>query len=106
MYGIRTYRRDSSLKMHCDRPQTHVISAIIHVEDDSEESWPLKIVDNYYREHDIYFEEGDLVMYESSRCMHGRPTKYKGNRWSNMYIHYSPDNWKLIVDDRSKLPHN
>uniref|UniRef100_A0A6C0LXX5 Fe2OG dioxygenase domain-containing protein n=1 Tax=viral metagenome TaxID=1070528 RepID=A0A6C0LXX5_9ZZZZ len=106
MYGIRTYRRDSSLKMHCDRPQTHVISAIIHVEDDSEESWPLKIVDNYYREHDIFFEEGDLVMYESSRCMHGRPTKYKGNRWSNMYIHYSPDNWKLIVDDRSKLPHN
>lgn len=106
MYGIRSYRRDSSLKMHCDTWHTHVISAIIHVEDDSDESWPLKIVDNYYREHDIHFEKGDLVLYESSRCMHGRPTKYKGNKWSNMYIHYSPHDWRQIVDNLSKFPHN
>lgn len=32
VYGIRVYRRGSSLDNHVDRNNTHVISAIINVE--------------------------------------------------------------------------
>ena len=93
IYGIRSYLNGTSLDVHTDKEQTHVISAILHIEDDSDEPWPLHIKDNYYRQHKIYFEPGDMVLYESARCEHGRPTKFKGKYYRNLYVHYRPTNW-------------
>lgn len=46
MYGIRVYSRGNILNMHCDRPDTHIISAIINVQQDVEAPWPLQIKDH------------------------------------------------------------
>ena len=84
VYGIRSYLNGTFLDMHTDTANTHVISVIFHVDDKSTEPWPLHIVDNYNREHDIYFEKGDMVLYESARCRHGRPKVFNGDFFRNV----------------------
>ena len=43
-YGFRLYRNDSSLHMHVDRSNTHVISFILHIDSsDDAEPWPVTI---------------------------------------------------------------
>lgn len=44
-YGLRVYQTGSSLTMHTDRLETHVISSILHVDRDygDEEPWPIVI---------------------------------------------------------------
>jgi hypothetical protein len=44
-YGLRVYRNGSSLTMHTDRIDTHVISSILHVDRDyaGAEPWPIVI---------------------------------------------------------------
>ena len=45
-YGFRLYRNDSRLYVHVDKPQTHVISFILHIDSsDDAEPWPILIED-------------------------------------------------------------
>jgi hypothetical protein len=45
-YGFRLYRNNSQLHMHIDRPQTHVVSFILHVDSSEDaEPWPILIED-------------------------------------------------------------
>jgi hypothetical protein len=39
-YGIRTYRRGQTLRRHCDRVETHVISSVVHIDHESDAPWP------------------------------------------------------------------
>jgi len=32
----------------------------------------------------------DLILYESASVVHGRPTKIRGERYANLFIHFSP----------------
>jgi predicted 2-oxoglutarate/Fe(II)-dependent dioxygenase YbiX len=74
------YRNNSSLHMHVDKVKTHVISCILHV-DHSEDSepWPIFIEDFQGNTNEVVLESGDLMFYESSKCIHGRPRKFKGS---------------------------
>jgi prolyl 4-hydroxylase len=92
-YGIREYLRGSSLGNHYDKIQTHVISAIIHLGDTSDKPWDLYIEDHSFRPHHITMEYGDIVFYESTTCLHGRPTAFEGDSHRNMYIHFKPERW-------------
>ena len=92
-YGIREYLRGSSLGNHYDKLNTHVISAIIHLGDVSDKPWDLYIEDHLFRPHNITMEYGDIVLYESTTCLHGRPTPFEGDSHRNMYIHFKPDKW-------------
>lgn len=44
-YGLRVYQNGSSLTMHTDRLETHVVSSILHVDRDygHQEPWPIVI---------------------------------------------------------------
>jgi len=45
-YGFRLYQNQSALLMHVDKPQSHVISSILHVDSsDDAEPWPIVIED-------------------------------------------------------------
>ena len=45
-YGFRLYGNNSQLHMHTDRPQTHVVSFILHIDSsDDAEPWPILIED-------------------------------------------------------------
>lgn len=90
VYGIRIYRDQAVLKMHRDRVDTHIISAIINVDQEVREDWPLVIEDNYYRQHHVSLEPGDIVFYEGARLEHGRPIPLQGDSYANIFTHFKP----------------
>ncbi len=85
-YGFRLYRNQSSLHVHVDKPKTHVISFILHI-DSSEDSepWPILIEDLQGNTHEVILTSGDILFYESSKCFHGRPRKFHGT-WYSRYV--------------------
>jgi prolyl 4-hydroxylase len=96
-YGIREYTRGSMLGNHYDRKNTHVVSAIIHLEDKSDKPWNLYIEDHNFKPHQITMEYGDIVFYESTTCLHGRPEPFEGDSFRNMYIHFKPERWGVYT---------
>jgi prolyl 4-hydroxylase len=90
VYGIRTYHRGAILKPHRDRLDTHIISAIINVDQKTNKPWPLIIEDNYYRAHHVYLQPGEVVYYEGARLTHGRPEAFDGKWFANIFCHYMP----------------
>jgi len=93
-YGLRVYRNNSRLLMHVDKPRTHIISAILHI-DHSEDSehWPIFIEDFQGNTNEVILENGDMLFYESSKCFHGRPRYFKGSWYSSIFVHYYPKGW-------------
>lgn len=93
-YGLRVYQSGASLLMHVDRPLTHIISCILHI-DHSEDSepWPIVIEDFQGNTNEVVLESGDLLFYESSKCFHGRPRKLNGGWYSSIFVHYFPVGW-------------
>lgn len=93
-YGLRVYRNESNLNMHVDKSDTHVISSILHVDHDPmSEPWPIVIEDFQGRLHEVVLESGDVLLYESSKCFHGRPKRFNGSWYTSLFIHYYPDYW-------------
>ena len=62
----------STLLSHLDQLGTHVISAIINVDQEVEEDWPLFIQDNRGEDHEVILRPGEMIWYESARLIHGR----------------------------------
>lgn len=91
-YGIRTYGRGSVLHLHRDRVDTHVISCIIHVDDEADRRWPLDFIDHDGVHHRVTFDRGDVLFYESL-CPHARLEPFAGNYYRNMYFHWRPVAW-------------
>ena len=88
VHGIRVYRGVAVLKPHRDRQETHVVSAIINVDQETNSEWPLFIEDNCYRGHEVLLKPGEVLFYEGSRLMHGRPTPLDGASYANIFCHY------------------
>jgi hypothetical protein len=97
-YGLRVYRNTSKLYMHVDRRDTHVISAIFHVNhNEGSQPWPLVIEDFLGNTNEVMMEAGDLLLYESSKCLHGRPRRFNGEWYTSIFVHYYPRQ----LEDRS-----
>jgi hypothetical protein len=96
-YGLRVYQNGSSLTMHVDRVETHVVSSILHVDRDygGQEPWPIVIegVDGNIAEVDL--KPGQMLLYESAKCTHGRPRTFRGNWYTSLFIHYRPEKYAL-----------
>lgn len=63
IYGIRIYQNGSSLLMHVDKPETHVISSIVHVGheyDNDEEPWTIDIEGHDGKVHSVALEPGQV----------------------------------------------
>lgn len=96
LYGIRMYHHGSVLYSHVDRVKTHVLSAILVVtRRDPEDAipWPLTIMDHYGKVHEIADEPGQLILYESATCAHGRNTPFLGREIANVFVHFKPKGW-------------
>jgi len=93
-YGLRIYRNASNLLMHIDKVQTHIISGILHVDHDRESKpWPLVIEDFDGNINEVVLTPGDLLLYESSKCIHGRPHHFNGSYYTSVFLHYYPKTW-------------
>jgi prolyl 4-hydroxylase len=62
--------------MHVDTVETHVVSAIINVDQSVRKEWPLIILDHDGQEQRVNMRPGDMLLYESARLLHGRPGQY------------------------------
>eukprot|EP00968_Pinguiococcus_pyrenoidosus_P006249 scaffold427_cov263-Pinguiococcus_pyrenoidosus.AAC.13 len=89
LYGIRVYHNGAILASHCDRLPL-VSSAIINVDQDVDEPWPLEIYDHSGKAHNVTMAPGDMVLYESHVCVHGRPFPLKGRYYANLFVHFEP----------------
>ena len=91
-YGIREYYRGNILRNHVDRVETHVISAILQVEQDlgEGESWPLEFIDYSGDRQEVMLKPGEMLLYESAKLIHGRPKTFTGNLFANVFLHYKP----------------
>ena len=94
MYGLREYVHGAVLKPHVDRIETHIVSAIIHVTHEPHNvSWPLEVVSWDGQRYNLVDTDCDMVFYESSKLIHGRPEPYEGNSWINAFLHFRPKSW-------------
>jgi hypothetical protein len=89
LYGIRLYTGGSILAPHVDRLPL-VSSCIINVDQDLDEPWPLEVYDHNGKAYNVTMEPGDLVFYESSTVLHGRPFPMKGRYFANVFVHFQP----------------
>eukprot|EP00521_Asterionellopsis_glacialis_P013568 CAMPEP_0195294354 /NCGR_PEP_ID=MMETSP0707-20130614/14738_1 /TAXON_ID=33640 /ORGANISM="Asterionellopsis glacialis, Strain CCMP134" /LENGTH=490 /DNA_ID=CAMNT_0040355299 /DNA_START=22 /DNA_END=1494 /DNA_ORIENTATION=+ len=94
LYGIRTYTTGAILASHVDRLPL-VSSAIINVDQDVDEPWPLEVIGHDGKAHNVTMEIGDMVLYESHSIIHGRPFPLKGKFFSNVFVHFEPTGHSL-----------
>jgi hypothetical protein len=102
-YGVRLYQNGSTIVMHNDKPQTHVISSIIHIAHTTDEPWPIMIEGHDGKMYSVALEEGQMMFYESAKCLHGRMKMMKGKYYGSLFIHYQPVEksvWNYTVEVR------
>jgi len=90
VYGIRIYQKGAVLIPHRDREETHIISAIINIDQEVSEDWPLVIEDHFYRKHEVNLKPGEVLYYESAKLLHGRPIPLNGKSFANIFCHFMP----------------
>ena len=103
-YGIRVYPRDSMLINHVDREDTHLASAVLQVDQtvDPDGGWPLEVLQPDGLPCEVYLQPGEMVLYEGARIKHGRPLRFNGDAFANVFSHFRPDNWHGTSDARKK----
>eukprot|EP01041_Mallomonas_annulata_P003566 gene3566-7092_t len=89
MYGIRVYKTNAMLATHVDRMPL-VTSCIINVDQDVDEPWPVEVYSHDGKAYNVSMEPGDMVLYESSTVLHGRPAPLKGKYFANIFVHFEP----------------
>lgn len=81
MYGLRQYTQGARLLTHVDRHATHAVSLIVNIaQGNLTEPWPVEVQDHADRLHEVLMEPGDVVYYESAKCLHGRNRPMMGNK--------------------------
>jgi hypothetical protein len=94
-YGFRLYQNNARLFMHTDKTMTHIISGILHIDrSEDAEPWPILIEDYQGNLNEVLLEPGDLLFYESSKCWHGRPKRFKGSWYTSVFAHFYPVDWR------------
>ncbi len=103
VYGIRSYTKNATLTPHTDRIATHHISSIIIVDKDlacgcsskpNADDWPLDIQGHDGDWYKVYAQPGDMILYESAKCEHGRVEPFGGTFFRNFYVHYKLKDWQ------------
>ncbi len=90
VYGVRRYYRGALLESHIDTYNTHRISATLNIDQQVDEPWPLYVRDTFYRQHAVYLEPGEMLLYEGARLEHGRPLPLQGDFYDSVFVHYYP----------------
>jgi len=108
-FGLRHYKRGSMLLNHVDRMDTHIASAVLQVAQENVDpngGWPLEVILPLYctksalkggdpgcHVGEVYLQPGQLVLYQSGCLMHGRPMRFRGEGFGNVFTHFAPIDW-------------
>jgi len=103
-YGVRVYPRDGMLINHVDREDTHLASAVLQVaqEVDPDGGWPLEVLQPNGMPCEVYLQPGEMVLYEGAWVKHGRPMRFKGDEFANVFTHFKPKDWDGTKEMRNK----
>lgn len=90
IYGIRSYNKGAKLSFHRDRIATHHISSILCIDKElnGKSDWGLDVQGHDGEWYKIYLEPGEMVLYESAKCEHGRKEVFEGEYYRNLFVHY------------------
>lgn len=45
-------------------------------------------------------QPGEIIFYESASVIHGRPEAFQGDRFANIFVHFSPlEGWDVTSSD-------
>ena len=56
----------------------------------------MEILDHAGKLHAVNMKPGDLLLYESARLLHGRPSPLDGESYANIFVHYMPKTgWRV-----------
>ena len=105
LYGLRRYTRGSTLMPHVDREETHAASVIVNIgQYGMDEAWPLQIYDLHSGEMtNVTMEPGELLFYESAKCLHGREVPLQGDAFVSLFAHYRPrDAPRWFLEDKTE----
>jgi prolyl 4-hydroxylase len=104
-FGVRIYHRDSMLINHVDRHQSHIASAVIqiHQETDEDGGWPLEVISDDGDCYEVFLQPGQMVLYEGGRFRHGRPMRFRGETFSNVFSHFAPMDWYGPKEGKEEL---
>lgn len=102
-YGLRLYGQGNTLTMHTDRIETHVVSCIVHVDRDVDEPYPIAIEGFDGKTVEVDIQPGEILFYESAKCIHGRPRPLNGRWYTSLFVHYRPVGWKMKTEDARKV---
>jgi len=92
IYGMRRYEDGARLLTHVDREATHAASVIMNIAQGAIRTpWKVEIYDFAGRLHEVEMDPGDIVYYESARCLHGRMRPLDGGYYVNLFAHYRPN---------------
>jgi hypothetical protein len=89
LYGVRVYREGHILAPHVDRDPL-ISSAIINIDQEVTEPWPLEVIGHDGFAHNITISPGEVILYESHSVIHGRPFALKGSYYANVFVHFKP----------------
>ncbi len=98
-YGIRCYQRGTFLYNHVDR-QPHFISSTICVDHVLNSPWPLHIESVDGEVSQVNMEPGELIFYEGTRLVHGRPYPLDGDYYAGIFVHYYPADRSIVTTDK------
>lgn len=95
-FGIRIYANNSMLVNHVDRAATHIISAVLQLDQQGmDKGWPIEVMHNPPKKSrvEVFMQPGDALFYEGSKFLHGRPMRMQGREFANIFLHYKPVNY-------------
>ena len=49
--------------------------------------------------HAVALQPGQMLLYESAKCTHGRPQPFKGEYYTSLFTHYRPLDWNITTTD-------
>lgn len=99
-YGVRIYREGGLLQRHVDRLETHVVSAVLLIDQEVDAPWPLVVEGFDGSRREIVLEPGDAVLYEGAKLPHHRDTPLRGRFYAAVFVHYTPRWWRY---DRQRV---
>lgn len=48
----------------------------------------------------IWQQPGEIIFYESASVIHGRPEAFQGDRFANIFVHFTPlEGWDITSSD-------
>ena len=107
-YGIRSYLKGAILNNHLDWVNSHHVSGIMMIDKDlnGNKDWPLQFQDHNGQWNDIYRDPGQMLLYESAICAHGREMPFQGKSYTNCYFHFKLKNWDFLPTNNREVKWN